>query len=47
MRLLAFDLEGVPMKSLFFFLLDMICAAVDGALHVFEDEPEMSPGADE
>ena len=35
------------MKSLFFFVLDMWCAAVDAALHVFEDEPEMSPAADE
>lgn len=31
------------MKSLFFFVLDMWCAAVDAALHIFEDEPEMSP----
>lgn len=30
------------MKSLFFFLLDMVCAAVDGALHVFEDDDESS-----
>lgn len=30
------------MKSLFFFVLDMICAAVDGALHVFDDEPDDS-----
>lgn len=34
------------MKSLFFFLLDMACAAVDAALHIFDDEPEMSPADD-